>query len=228
MNILPKSFRRLSPQHKLVATALGGAAALAVAFYVFDTKKRNGTVSVQGFFADLAKNLGLSPGAMDVRTAQRYLNFVSGTHLALDGILGPQTKAALMAFQRGNGLPQTGAIDQETASALQYFAAATSSNPALKKLAVALPSDLPQVTYAPHYMPHTAPPPTPTARQIAMAKSDPTTPVPLGHGWMLVGECACFQDDTDCISRCASSPGSPYMTGVQSTSMYDARFHYGF
>jgi len=48
-----------------------------------------------------------------------------------DGIFGPNTKAALEAFQRSNGLPATGSVDAATAGALAAVAAqppATSSN----------------------------------------------------------------------------------------------------
>lgn len=38
---------------------------------------------------------------------------------SIDGVIGSQTRAALLAFQRKTGLPQTGALDADTRAALQ-------------------------------------------------------------------------------------------------------------
>jgi peptidoglycan hydrolase-like protein with peptidoglycan-binding domain len=37
---------------------------------------------------------------------------------SLDGVIGPQTKQALLGFQKSNDLDPTAALDQETADAL--------------------------------------------------------------------------------------------------------------
>ena len=42
----------------------------------------------------------------------------------IDGIFGPQTRAALCAYQRGSGLPETGQLDEATLGRLQLTAPA--------------------------------------------------------------------------------------------------------
>jgi peptidoglycan hydrolase-like protein with peptidoglycan-binding domain len=37
---------------------------------------------------------------------------------SLDGVVGPQTKQALLGFQESNGLERTATLDQQTADAL--------------------------------------------------------------------------------------------------------------
>jgi len=37
---------------------------------------------------------------------------------SLDGVMGPETKRALAAFQKSNGIERTATLDQETADAL--------------------------------------------------------------------------------------------------------------
>ena len=39
-------------------------------------------------------------------------------HGAVDGTYGPETRRALLNFQRQNGLPESGQIDQDTLGAL--------------------------------------------------------------------------------------------------------------
>jgi N-acetylmuramidase/Putative peptidoglycan binding domain len=54
-----------------------------------------------------------SGGAMpdlDLRAAQLYLTFGGWTPGRIDGVLGPQTRAALLDFQRQQGLPATGEL----------------------------------------------------------------------------------------------------------------------
>lgn len=45
---------------------------------------------------------------------QQSLNHLIGAGLAVDGILGPRTRAAIMQFQSVWGISQTGIIDPET------------------------------------------------------------------------------------------------------------------
>jgi peptidoglycan hydrolase-like protein with peptidoglycan-binding domain len=55
-----------------------------------------------------------SEEADDVQWAQKALNEALGTALDEDGVVGPQTKAAILQFQRTTGLPATGSIDADT------------------------------------------------------------------------------------------------------------------
>jgi peptidoglycan hydrolase-like protein with peptidoglycan-binding domain len=50
----------------------------------------------------------------DVRNAQTKLQAQGYYHGRIDGISGPQTRRAIIAYQRHNGLPQTGTLDADT------------------------------------------------------------------------------------------------------------------
>ena len=54
----------------------------------------------------------------DVRWAQVELRNLGLYNDSLDGVIGPETKQALAAFQKANGLKQTATLDQPTADAL--------------------------------------------------------------------------------------------------------------
>jgi peptidoglycan hydrolase-like protein with peptidoglycan-binding domain len=54
----------------------------------------------------------------DIRWAQVELHMTGLYNGSLDGIAGPETRRALLAFQKSNGLELTAALDQETADAL--------------------------------------------------------------------------------------------------------------
>jgi hypothetical protein len=53
----------------------------------------------------------------NVREVQQALNS-RGANVSVDGVMGPQTRNALMDFQRQNNIDATGRVDQRTASAL--------------------------------------------------------------------------------------------------------------
>ncbi len=135
-----------------VEVTLGGVAVAAWAYYFLSKSKRSpqapaSRISVQGVWTDLATKLNIAIGSgLDTQTAQRYLNTIAKAGLKEDGILGPATQKALRNFQAGNGLPQTGVVDEETGNALQYMAAATSKNPQLQKMAT-----VPTGTFGPWY-----------------------------------------------------------------------------
>ncbi len=60
-----------------------------------------------------------SAGSADVREAQQELQSAGFYKGKIDGVDGPKTKQALMSFQKKNGLPQTGKLDQATMAQLQ-------------------------------------------------------------------------------------------------------------
>ena len=53
-----------------------------------------------------------------VERVQTALN-ANGAQLAVDGKMGPKTRAALEAFQKAHGLKVTGRVDKETIAALR-------------------------------------------------------------------------------------------------------------
>jgi peptidoglycan hydrolase-like protein with peptidoglycan-binding domain len=54
----------------------------------------------------------------DIRWAQVELHTIGLYNGSLDGVIGPQTKQALLGFQESNGLERTATLDQQTADAL--------------------------------------------------------------------------------------------------------------
>ena len=54
----------------------------------------------------------------DIRWAQVELRTMGLYNGSLDGVMGPETKQALLGFQESNGLERTAALDQQTADAL--------------------------------------------------------------------------------------------------------------
>jgi hypothetical protein len=55
-----------------------------------------------------------SGGQEDIRQAQEALKNQGHDPGPIDGVMGPQTRQALRAFQSSNGLKQTGMLDSET------------------------------------------------------------------------------------------------------------------
>ena len=54
----------------------------------------------------------------DIRWAQAELHYMGLYNGSLDGVMGPETKRALAAFQESNGLEETATLDQQTADPL--------------------------------------------------------------------------------------------------------------
>lgn len=54
----------------------------------------------------------------DIRWAQVELHTMGLYNGSLDGVVGPETKQALLGFQESNGLEGTATLDQQTADAL--------------------------------------------------------------------------------------------------------------
>ena len=57
---------------------------------------------------------GQQASQSEIRQAQEQLKSQGLYHGSADGIMGPETQTAVMAFQRQNGLPQTAQLDQQT------------------------------------------------------------------------------------------------------------------
>ncbi len=54
----------------------------------------------------------------DIRWAQLKLHMIGLYDGSLDGVVGPETKRAILGFQKSNSLERTGRLDQQTADAL--------------------------------------------------------------------------------------------------------------
>jgi len=54
----------------------------------------------------------------DIRWAQLKLHMIGFYDGSLDGVVGPETKRAILGFQKSNSLERTGTLDQQTANAL--------------------------------------------------------------------------------------------------------------
>lgn len=87
------------------------------------------------YWTNVVHDLGLVKAGdhlLSTKEAQRYLNTIGGfPHLAEDGILGPNTKNTIEAFQLTHRLPSTGAIDPETSNAILYAAFVVSTPQAI-------------------------------------------------------------------------------------------------
>jgi len=53
-----------------------------------------------------------------IRWAQVKLHMTGFYEGSLDGVVGPETKRAILGFQKSNSLERTGTLDQQTADAL--------------------------------------------------------------------------------------------------------------
>ena len=54
----------------------------------------------------------------DIRWAQVELHMIGFYNGSLDGVVGPETKRAILGFQKSNSLERTGRLDQQTTDAL--------------------------------------------------------------------------------------------------------------
>ena len=59
-----------------------------------------------------------NPSKDDIRWVQVELHTIGLYNGSLDGIIGPETKRALLEFQKSNSLERTARLDQDTADAL--------------------------------------------------------------------------------------------------------------
>ena len=93
----------------------------------------------------------------------------------VDGIFGPRTEAAVKAFQRDKGLPETGKVDKAT---WEVLIGSIGTSPEVIYVPVPQPVYVPQPTPAPAPKPTPTPPPSPPAKASVFEKYLP---------WMLAG-----------------------------------------
>ena len=56
---------------------------------------------------------------LDIRAAQIYLRYLGSSTGGVDGVAGPATRGAVLAFQTQNGMLQSGMIDDALIAALR-------------------------------------------------------------------------------------------------------------
>jgi peptidoglycan hydrolase-like protein with peptidoglycan-binding domain len=76
-----------------------------------------GTSGAQGPQANMNQG-GQQASQQDIQQAQQQLKSQGLYRGAVDGVMGPETQTALMAFQRQHSLPQSAQLDQQTLDAL--------------------------------------------------------------------------------------------------------------
>jgi len=76
-----------------------------------------GAPGTQGPQANLNQG-GQQTSKSEIQQAQQQLKSQGLYRGAVDGVMGPETQTAVMAFQREHSLPQTAQLDQQTLSAL--------------------------------------------------------------------------------------------------------------
>ncbi|MGH7825520.1 MAG: peptidoglycan-binding domain-containing protein [Candidatus Binatia bacterium] len=76
-----------------------------------------------------AKGGGQKWAAQDVKQAQEALKSAGHDPGPIDGIMGPQTRQAIRAFQGQSGLKETGTLDAETAQKLGVEKGGSASGP---------------------------------------------------------------------------------------------------
>jgi peptidoglycan hydrolase-like protein with peptidoglycan-binding domain len=64
------------------------------------------------------ENQGQQWAAQDIKKAQEALKNNGHDPGSMDGVMGPQTRQAIKAFQSASGLKETGTLDRETAEKL--------------------------------------------------------------------------------------------------------------
>jgi peptidoglycan hydrolase-like protein with peptidoglycan-binding domain len=65
--------------------------------------------------------------------AQQQLKSAGLYRGAVDGVMGPETQTALVAFQREQGLPETAQLDQQTLDRLSSGGSAGTSSPTMQR-----------------------------------------------------------------------------------------------
>src|ERR1051326_7409840 len=78
----------------------------------------------------------------DVTALQRQLAAKGFSPGAIDGDFGPGTEAAVLAFQKGQGLLADGIVGAQTAQALGFAEAELPSTPGMPNITVAIASKM--------------------------------------------------------------------------------------
>jgi peptidoglycan hydrolase-like protein with peptidoglycan-binding domain len=165
---------------------------------------------------------------MSAEGAKRALNDIMHLGLQLGGGLDAAAQQALKTFQANTSLPVTGLLDPETSNALLYLAtvATTATTPARQAPVASRLAATRRGAASPR---SPTPPPLTAAVQARLASAPRGAVVDIGHGWVMIGNCACPSGDQACIASCGGHPtaAAGHVTGIQSTTMYDPQNYYG-
>ncbi len=85
------------------------------------TRSKNGEISDHFYLQEGETVLAEGSSGQGVRDYQGLLNRVVTPKITVDGDFGPATAAAVRAFQKAKGFPQTGNINSETAGLLATY-----------------------------------------------------------------------------------------------------------
>ncbi len=120
-----KEFQRI---FNLTPDGIVGKATWYKIFSMFTTVKRLSELDSEGVTLESVSRqfkteIKEGDRGEDVRLIQFYLNMIAEFNdfiptVPIDGIFGPQTRNAVIAFQQSEGIPQTGVIDRQTWDAL--------------------------------------------------------------------------------------------------------------
>ena len=100
-------------------SALAAAVCLALAPAAF-AQQTSGSSSTPAADSGATSSMGSSatPSSDEVRQVQQHLKDKGAEVGAVDGVMGPKTRAALKSFQQQQGLTASGEIDSSTLTAL--------------------------------------------------------------------------------------------------------------
>ena len=99
-------------------SALAAAVCLALAPAAFAQQKSDSSTPAADTGAATSSMGGAAtPSSDEVRQVQQHLKD-KGVAVAVDGVMGPKTRAALKSFQQQQGLTASGDIDSSTLTAL--------------------------------------------------------------------------------------------------------------
>ena len=120
-----KEFQRI---FNLTPDGIVGNATWYKIYFIFTTVKRLSELDSEGVKLDTVSrqfDTDLSPGdqGVNVQLIQYFLNVISEFNnfipsVTIDGIYGPKTTESVTVFQRSQGLPETGIVDEATWNAL--------------------------------------------------------------------------------------------------------------
>jgi peptidoglycan L-alanyl-D-glutamate endopeptidase CwlK len=138
----------------------------------------------------------------DVLALQKRLQKGGFSPGAIDGIFGPATEAALIAFQKSDGLFPDGVVNVETAKALGFAASNLPPAPSMPKVTVAIVSKMFPQTPLDHIKANL--PPVLTALEDARLTS---LPIVLAALATIRAEVESFMPISEYLSRFNTSPG---------------------
>jgi peptidoglycan L-alanyl-D-glutamate endopeptidase CwlK len=142
----------------------------------------------------------------EVTTLQQQLKVRGFPPGAIDGIFGPGTEAAVLAFQKSEGLAANGMVDSQTAAALSAATPVSVPPPGMPNVTVAIVSKMFPTTHLDHISSNLAP-----VLDALQQRTLTTVPIVLAALATIRAETEGFVPISEGISRYNTSPGgSPF------------------